>query len=114
VYFSREPNSEVLGGRLNFLKFETDGIEQCLDFIQRLKSEQQTLNGSKPDDLCVMATGGGAYKYYDRMKEVLGVEVLREDEMECLIIGWLTAAPKQTQVETNSDRFGFLHYRNSR
>ena len=34
-----------------------------------------------------MATGGGAYKYYDRMKQVLEVEVLREDEMECLIIG---------------------------
>ena len=36
-----------------------------------------------------MATGGGAYKYYDKMREVLGVEVLREDEMECLIIGML-------------------------
>jgi len=35
----------------------------------------------------VMATGGGAYKYYERMREMLGVEVLREDEMECLIIG---------------------------
>jgi len=34
-----------------------------------------------------MATGGGAYKYYDRIKEALGVEVIREDEMECLIIG---------------------------
>jgi hypothetical protein len=34
-----------------------------------------------------MATGGGAYKYYDKLKEALGVNVLREDEMECLIIG---------------------------
>ena len=34
-----------------------------------------------------MATGGGAYKYYDNMKEVLGVQIRREDEMECLIIG---------------------------
>jgi len=34
-----------------------------------------------------MATGGGAYKYYEKMKERLGVKVLREDEMECLIIG---------------------------
>ena len=87
VYFSREPASKELGGRLNFLKFETDNVEQCLDFINRLKTKQQRLNGSKPGELCVMATGGGAYKYYDRMKEVLGVEVLREDEMECLIIG---------------------------
>jgi type II pantothenate kinase len=34
-----------------------------------------------------MATGGGAYKFYDRMKEILHVDVIREDEMECLIIG---------------------------
>lgn len=34
-----------------------------------------------------MATGGGAYKYYDKMKQALGVPILREDEMDCLIIG---------------------------
>ena len=34
-----------------------------------------------------MATGGGAYKFYDKIREALGVDVLREDEMECLIIG---------------------------
>jgi len=34
-----------------------------------------------------MATGGGAYKYYDKIKETLGVDVHREDEMESLIIG---------------------------
>ncbi len=34
-----------------------------------------------------MATGGGAFKYFDKIREALGVEVLREDEMECLIIG---------------------------
>jgi len=36
-----------------------------------------------------MATGGGAYKFYDKIREALGVDVLREDEMECLIIGEL-------------------------
>jgi type II pantothenate kinase len=35
----------------------------------------------------VMATGGGAHMYYDRLKRDLGVEVLREEEMECLILG---------------------------
>lgn len=55
--------------------------------MQQLKVKQQKLNGPRPGELCVMATGGGAYKYYDQMREVLGVEVLREDEMECLIIG---------------------------
>jgi type II pantothenate kinase len=37
--------------------------------------------------LYVVATGGGAYKFYDKIREALGVEVMREDEMECLIIG---------------------------
>ena len=87
MYFSREGHSIEHGGRLNFIKFESDAIEDCFSFIALLKTKHQRLNGSRPNELCVMATGGGAYKYYDRMKEVLGVEILREDEMECLIIG---------------------------
>ena len=43
----------------------------------------------KKNRLHIMATGGGAYKYYDKIKEALGVEVYREDEMECLIVGRL-------------------------
>ncbi|KAF7509308.1 hypothetical protein GJ744_008202 [Endocarpon pusillum] len=87
VYFSREPNSVLEGGRLNFLNFETERIDLCIDFLQQLKQKQLKLNGSTPGQLCVMATGGGAYKFYDRIKEALGVEIIREDEMECLIIG---------------------------
>jgi type II pantothenate kinase len=90
VYFSSEPGDEE-GGRLNFLKFETDKIDTCIEFMKRLKKEYMQRNGSgTQNDLCVMATGGGAYKYYDRIKEALGVEVMREDEMECLIIGEYT------------------------
>jgi len=60
--------------------------------MRHLKHKHETLNGDdgsgkRPTDLCVMATGGGAYKYYDMIRDVLGVDVLREDEMECLIIG---------------------------
>ena len=113
VYFSREPASKELGGRLNFLKFETDNIEQCLDFINRLKTEQQRLNGSKPGELCVMATGGGAYKYYDRMKEVLGVEVLREDEMECLIIGKAYIEESLRRASLTFTRPRFFHHGNT-
>ena len=87
--FVRGPPGEEEGGRLNFLKFETDKIDTCIEFMKRLKKEYMQRNGSSEgkNDLCVMATGGGAYKYYDRIKEALGVEVMREDEMECLIIG---------------------------
>lgn len=55
--------------------------------MRHLRDNQLALNGSQPGELCVMATGGGAYKFYDKIREALGVDVLREDEMECLIIG---------------------------
>jgi type II pantothenate kinase len=90
VYFSREPGDGSIGGRLNFIKFETERIDACIDFVRRLQEDHRQLNGSAPDELCVMATGGGAFKYYDKTKKALGVEVIREDEMECLIIGTST------------------------
>lgn len=87
MYFSHEPGSKELGGRLNFLKFETDRISECIDLMHKLQQKHRRLVGTKASELCVMATGGGAFKYYDDIKKALGVEVLREDEMECLIIG---------------------------
>lgn len=69
------------------MNFETDRIDDCIEFMKHLQIKQQKLNGSRPGELCVMATGGGAFKFYDRIREALGVDVLREDEMECLIIG---------------------------
>lgn len=74
---------------MNFHNFETDRIDDCIEFIRHLKEKQLGLNGSHPSELCVMATGGGAYKFYDKIRDALGVDVLREDEMECLIIGTL-------------------------
>ncbi|KAI9668319.1 MAG: hypothetical protein M1829_005523 [Trizodia sp. TS-e1964] len=114
VYFSREPDSAEIGGRLNFINYETDKIDVCLAFMQQLKLEQLQLTGSKPGELCVMATGGGAYKYYDKIREALGVEVLREDEMECLIIGldfFITEIPSEvfTYSETEPIHFAEPH-----
>jgi len=81
--------------------------------MRTLQSKYRTLNGgtNSPSDLCVMATGGGAYKYYDMIRDVLGgVDVLREDEMECLIIGldfFITEIPREvfTYSETNPMQF---------
>ena len=55
--------------------------------MRKLQADHRQNNGSKSEELCVMATGGGAFKYYNMLTEALGVEVIREDEMECLIIG---------------------------
>lgn len=85
VYYSRAPHE--LGGRLNFLKFETDKIDACIDFMRQLQSDFQRHDKSDPCEFRVMATGGGAFKYYDRIREALKVEVSREDEMDCLITG---------------------------
>lgn len=87
VYFSREMHSTEPGGRLNFQKFETDRIDDCIELMKLLRDKQLELNGSNPGELCVMATGGGAYKFYEKIRTALGVNVLREEEMECLIIG---------------------------
>jgi pantothenate kinase len=114
VYFSREAHSTEPGGRLNFLSFETDHIRDCVEFMKHLKDKQQTLNGSRPGELCIMATGGGAYKYHDMIRDELGVDVHREDEMECLIIGMshlglvpelvygcLTLLPRQASISSS-------------
>lgn len=110
VYFSREAYSTEPGGRLNFSSWETDRIEECINFIKHLKENQQTLNGSKPGQLTVMATGGGAYKYYDKIREELGVDVIREDEMECLIIGldfFISEIPREVFTYSETDPMHF-------
>ncbi|KAM0133723.1 hypothetical protein ACHAP3_005851 [Botrytis cinerea] len=110
VYFSREAHSREPGGRLNFMNFETDRIDECVEFMKQLQAKQQKLNGSRPGDLCVMATGGGAYKYYDKIKEALGVDVIREDEMECLIIGldfFITEIPREVFTYSERDPMHF-------
>ncbi|EGX94995.1 pantothenate kinase, putative [Cordyceps militaris CM01] len=87
VYFSREVDQTDPGGRVTFQTFETDRIDDCVEFMRDLRDRQAKLTGSRPSDLAVMATGGGAYKFYDKIRDALGVDVSREDEMECLIIG---------------------------
>ena len=110
VYFSREVGSKELGGRLNFQSFETDRIDDCIEFMKHLRDTHLQTNGSRIGDLCVMATGGGAYKYYDVIRDALDVDVLREDEMECLIIG-KDETPLTKIVRLTTDRRPrFLHY----
>lgn len=142
VYFSHdEPNGDTLedvGGRLNFTVFETDKIDDMIDFLKGLMSrlqdnhrrssrsnERLTPDGSsirssshdstiaaspvKPhqqSNMRIMATGGGAYKFYERLRDELGADISREDEMECLIAGldfFITEIPEEVfcYSETN-------------
>ncbi|PVI06102.1 fumble-domain-containing protein [Periconia macrospinosa] len=111
VYFSREPDESSIGGRLNFVKFETDQIDKCISFMRKLQADHQQLNGSAKDELCIMATGGGAFKFYDKIRKALGVKVLREDEMECLIIGldfFITEIPNEVFTYSEEDPMDFV------
>ncbi|KAJ4147873.1 hypothetical protein LMH87_002374 [Akanthomyces muscarius] len=112
VYFSREVDIHTdPGGRLTFQTFETDRIDDCVEFMRDLRDRQLKLTGSRPSDLAVMATGGGAYKFYDKIRDALGVDVSREDEMECLIIGldfFITEIPREVFTYSETDPMHFV------
>lgn len=79
------------GGRLNFIKFETANVAACIRFIDTLITKSATSNKVPIEvmrqNVKIMATGGGAHKFFDRLRNELGVEVRREEEMECLVLG---------------------------
>ncbi|KAF8204391.1 type II pantothenate kinase [Mycena galopus ATCC 62051] len=89
------------GGSLNFERFETDAIDECVQFIQGLIERSAEVNGVSIEEMRkgvkIMATGGGAHKFYELFSGTLCVEVRREDEMECLIEGlkFITLIPDE-------------------
>lgn len=97
--FSRPRNFP--GGSLNFERFETEHIDECVQFIQELISRSAEVNGVSIEEMRrsvkIMATGGGAHKFYELFSHELQVEVRREDEMACLIEGlkFITMIPDE-------------------
>jgi type II pantothenate kinase len=89
------------GGSLNFERFETDKIDACVSFIEELIERSAQVNGVSIEEMRkgvkIMATGGGAHKFYELFQGHLRVEVRREDEMECLIEGlkFITLIPDE-------------------
>ena len=100
------------GGSLNFVRFETENIDECVEFIQSLIHHSATLNGVPIEEMRkgvkIMATGGGAHRFYDLFSSVLEVEVWREDEMECLIEGlkFITLIPDEVYYFSDE----LIHY----
>ncbi|KAF7725379.1 hypothetical protein EC973_009646 [Apophysomyces ossiformis] len=85
VYFTSAADRK--GGRLHFKKFETEHIDECIDFIAELVADARHLSPPGVEQV-LKATGGGAHLYYDKFsKRLPGVTVQKEDEMECLITG---------------------------
>lgn len=89
------------GGSLNFQKFETESIDDCIAFLQSLINQSAGINRVSVEDMRksvqIMMTGGGAHLYCELFSSALSVEVRREDEMECLISGlnFLTLIPNE-------------------
>lgn len=80
VYFASAEDRK--GGRLHFKKFETEKIDECIDFIAELVAE------SDHKEQVLKATGGGAHLYYEKLQQRLPtITVQKEDEMDCLITG---------------------------
>lgn len=117
VYFTREDENAETGGRLNFLSFETDKIDDCIEYLRTLQIKHQRVNGGNSTGLSIMATGGGAFKFYDRIRDRLGVEVEREDEMECLIKGldfFITQIPNEVFTYNDDDPKNALNFQEPR
>lgn len=82
IYFTLSADRK--GGRLHFKKFETEKVDECIDYIVALLKDAQQYGVQH----VLKATGGGAHLYYDKLASRLpGVIVQKEDEMECLITG---------------------------
>ena len=64
-----------------------NGSESILLLEQDERVRDKIKQKRRRDGLHVMATGGGAYKFYNKIRDRLGVDMYREDEMECLIVG---------------------------
>lgn len=101
------------GGSLNFVRFETEKIQECVEFIQSLIRHSAALNGVSIEEMRkgveIMATGGGAHKFYDLFSSVLEVEVRREDEMGCLIEGLKFITHISDEVYYFSDELIYYH-----
>ncbi|KAI1793132.1 pantothenate kinase [Ganoderma leucocontextum] len=89
------------GGSLNFERFETEHIDECVAFIRALIERSAEVNGVALADMRrgvqVVATGGGAHRFHEILGRELLVEVRREDEMACLIEGlrFITLIPDE-------------------
>ncbi|EGW30535.1 uncharacterized protein SPAPADRAFT_63364 [Spathaspora passalidarum NRRL Y-27907] len=85
------------GGKLHFRDFQTENFKhEAMKFIIKLIQKSIDKSNNNPPITYIMATGGGAHKFYNLMtktfrKYKLPMKIIAKDEMECLIRGldWL-------------------------
>ncbi|KAI9318106.1 pantothenate kinase [Dichotomocladium elegans] len=105
VYFTSSVDRK--GGRLHFKKFETEKIDDCIDFIAELVEDSRHLTDYNGHEQVLKATGGGAHLYHEKLsKRLPGIVVQKEDEMECLINGlnfFITEIPYEAFTYNEDD-----------
>lgn len=74
-------------GKLNFVKFETRRLDECLNFVQSKKLLNGLPTGSSTANRVMKATGGGAFKFADIFKDRLGVSLDKLDEIDSVVAG---------------------------
>jgi type II pantothenate kinase len=86
VFEEQTPKHE--GVRICFARFNTADIEECISFIEgKLQKYRNAYDKELGGSHIVHATGGGAYKFASLIRERLGTQIHKYDEMECLISG---------------------------
>jgi len=70
--------SEKLGGRLHFVNFETSRTSGAIALVNQIGPHNIKR---------VHATGGGAFKFSDKLKDELGICLLKQDELETVVKG---------------------------
>ncbi|KAL6454280.1 SPBC4B4.01c Pantothenate kinase [Candida maltosa Xu316] len=93
------------GGKLYFQDFQTENFKnEAMKYMIKLISKSiDKKNTNSPPITYIMATGGGAHKFYNLMKKTfkkhkLPMKIIAKDEMACLIKGldWLiTKIPQE-------------------
>ncbi|KAI3404252.2 hypothetical protein KGF56_003013 [Candida oxycetoniae] len=92
------------GGKLHFKDFQTENFkDEVMKFMIHLITKSISKQNKRPPITYIMATGGGAHKFYNLMtktfrKKKLPMQIIAKDEMECLIKGldWLiTKIPQE-------------------
>lgn len=77
--YQLEFESQLLGGRLHLMHFETRKMETFLELVcHEHVVGQHTV---------ICATGGGARKFRKAIGDILGIELPRHDELQCLVDG---------------------------
>lgn len=70
---------QLSNGTLHFIHFQTHKYLEAIEIMR----DNQLLNKNE----LFWGTGGGIHKYGDLMKQIFGVKIHKDDELECLLRG---------------------------